>query len=246
MRFLTLLLQPWELSTLPAWLAFNSPAVPMPAGFPDCPKWGAGEERPITPLLIRRSKEKLLCGPHCQLGLSCLKASGFAMNHWHETKVRLLNVIKTVAVLAQKKCCPFCARFVLLLLGAPGCGSVEIRVHPQSVVQCHEILALVSLKAWKQRSNLSRAIRFGWFPGCCTDAADTAMPHLKSLLVQSYLGIFTWCCRGLVPGVFCTNKSILFCKLSSLDILGQENSRMWCEKETSIQIPAVLFLLVLT
>lgn len=129
--------------------------------FSDCPEWGAGEERPASVLLIQRSKGKLLCRLYCQLGLSCLKASGFATNHWHETKARLLNVIKPVAILAQKKCCPFCARLVLLLLGAPGCRSVEIWVHPQSMMQCREILAPFSLKPWKQHSNLSRAIHFG-------------------------------------------------------------------------------------
>lgn len=181
--------------------------------FSDCPEWGADEERPVNGLLIQMSKEKLLCRLHCQLGLSRLKASGFAMNHWHATKARILIVSKAAAVLAQKKCCPFCARVVLLLLGAPGCRSVEMWVHPQSMMQCHEILALVSLKLWKQHSNLSRAIHFGYFPGCCTDAADTAMPYLKRLLVQSYLGIFVRCCQGLVPGVFFTNKITAFCKL---------------------------------
>lgn len=83
------------------------------------------------------------------------------MNHWHETKARLLNVIKTVALQAQKMCCPSHAHIVLVLLGAPGCRSLEIWVHPQSTMHCCKVLALVSPKPWKQHSHLSMAIHFG-------------------------------------------------------------------------------------
>lgn len=93
---------------------------PCAHGFPDCPEWGAGEERPVNVLIIKRSEEKLLHRPHCHLDISFLKASEFAMHHWHEMKAKLLNVIKIVAVLTRKKCCPFNAHVVLLLLGAPG------------------------------------------------------------------------------------------------------------------------------
>lgn len=43
---------------------------------------------------------KKICSLHCQLALSCLTASGFAMSCWHETRARLLSVIKTVALQA--------------------------------------------------------------------------------------------------------------------------------------------------
>lgn len=81
----------------------------MCMGFPDCPEWGAGEERSINVLLIQRSKEKLLCSLHCQWGLSCLKASGFALHHWHEMKAKLLTIIKTVAQIktSTKEVLPF-------------------------------------------------------------------------------------------------------------------------------------------
>lgn len=136
----------------------------MCTGFPDCPEWGAGEERSINVLLIQRSEEKLLCRLHCQLGLSCLKVSGFAMRHWHEMKAKLLNVTKTVAILTQKKCCPFHAHVMLLLLGAPGCGSVEIG--------CTHRAWCSALKSWHWSS---------WSPGSST-AISAGQSTLASFL----------------------------------------------------------------
>lgn len=101
--------QHWELSTVPAWFAFSSPATPIHPVFIDCPEWGAGEE---TCKCIPHSEEqhKTPLRLQCQPGLSCLKASGFTVNHWHEMRAKLLIAIKTVAVLVQKKhmlCCCF-------------------------------------------------------------------------------------------------------------------------------------------
>lgn len=152
-----LTLQHGDLSAVPDWLAFSSPAAPC-ALF--SPEWGTGEEPLINVLLIQSSKLKHLCRLHCQLGVSCLEASGFAVYERHETKARLFHLIKTVTVLAQmKKGLPF-----LCTCSASGSSCLKISgiwVHPQSMMQCHEILALVSLEEAQQ---LIRSRSFFWIP----------------------------------------------------------------------------------
>lgn len=102
---------------------------------------------------------KKICSLHCQLAVSCLKASGLAMNRWHETRARLLSVIITVGLQAlpfPHTCGAAAAGSSWLQTSRDLGASAEQKALPQGP-------GTAPPKPWKQ---LSVVIHLGQLPGC--------------------------------------------------------------------------------
>lgn len=176
-----------QLSTIPAQFAFYSPAVPMFFWS----SWMSSWWRQMQKRGIRSFGEaKKICSLHCQLALSCLTASGFAMSCWHETRARLLSVIKTVALQAL----PFPRT-----RGATAAGSSWLQTS-RDLGASAEHNALPQGPGTAPPEALEATQRgdppwpaswmLHWCCRCCSDLR-------KSLPVQSHPGILAQCCQAL-------------------------------------------------